>query len=141
MGEPVGDVTVTHAALSGVEVTPEEVPSAIDEFPVFGAVAALARGETVVRGAEELRHKESDRIDRLAGELRKASVEVETFRDGMRIIGGGRLSSARFASHGDHRLAMAMGVLSLALPEGGEVEGAEAADVSYPGFWQALAGA
>ena len=138
MGEPVGDVTVEYARLTGVRVTPEEVPSAIDEFPILGVVASVAEGETTVTGAEELRHKESDRIDTLAGELRKAGVEVQTFPDGMRITGGTKLHTARFASHGDHRLAMALGVLGLALPQGGVVEDAEAAAVSYPGFFDEL---
>jgi len=99
----------------------------------------VGRGDTEVRGAEELRHKESDRIDTVAGELRKAGVRVSTFPDGMRISGGARLLSTRFQSHGDHRLAMALGVLALAVPDGASVEGASAADVSYPGFWSELA--
>ena len=117
-----------------------DVPAAIDEFPVFAAVAATARGETAISGAEELRHKESDRIDAVAEELRKAGVQVETYPDGMRITGGGALTPARFDSRDDHRLAMATGVLSLAIPGGGVVEGASAADVSYPGFWAQLLG-
>jgi 3-phosphoshikimate 1-carboxyvinyltransferase len=137
-GEPVGDVIAEYGPLQGVVVEPAEVPAAIDEFPVLGAVAAVARGETEVRGAEELRHKESDRIDALAGELRKAGVAVETFPDGLRIRGGRPLDPARFQSHGDHRLAMALGILALATPRGGVVEGADAADVSYPGFWREL---
>ncbi|GAB4262187.1 MAG: 3-phosphoshikimate 1-carboxyvinyltransferase [Deferrisomatales bacterium] len=140
-GEPVGDVEVSYGPLEGVEVSPEEVPSAIDEFPVLAAVAAVARGETRIRGAEELRHKESDRIDAVAGELAKAGVPVETFPDGMTIRGGRPLAPARFRSHGDHRLAMAAGVLALAIPGGAEVQGAGAAAVSYPGFWQELLGA
>ncbi len=139
-GEPVGDVVVEHGALEGVEVSPAEVPSAIDEFPVLAAVAAVARGETWVRGAEELRHKESDRIEAVAGELRKAGVPVETLADGLRVTGGAPLRPAVFESHDDHRLAMAMGVLSLAIPGGAAVDGAEAASVSYPGFWTQLLG-
>lgn len=139
-GEPLGDVTAEYGPLQGVSVEPSEVPAAIDEFPVLGVVAAVARGETEVRGAEELRHKESDRIDVLAGELRKSGVAVDTFRDGLRIRGGGSLTGARFQSHGDHRLAMALGVFALALPGGGVVEGADAVEVSYPGFWKELLG-
>jgi 3-phosphoshikimate 1-carboxyvinyltransferase len=139
-GEPVGEILVEHGPLRGVAVAPDEVPSAIDEFPILGTVAAVARGETEVRGAEELRHKESDRIDTLAAELRKAGAGVETFADGLRVTGGASLASARFESHGDHRLAMALGVLSLAIPGGGVVEEASAADVSYPGFWKELLG-
>jgi 3-phosphoshikimate 1-carboxyvinyltransferase len=139
-GEPIGDIVAEHCLLTGVAVASDEVPSAIDEFPVLGVLAAAARGETVVRGAEELRHKESDRIEALAAELRKAGASVETFPDGMRISGGKPLASALFDSHGDHRLAMALGVLALAIPGGAGVEGAEAASVSYPGFWPELLG-
>jgi 3-phosphoshikimate 1-carboxyvinyltransferase len=137
-GEPVGDVVAEYGELRGVDVHSAEVPAAIDEFPVLGALAATARGETEVRGAEELRHKESDRIDVLAAELRKAGVSVETYPDGLRITGGAALRSACFESHGDHRLAMALGVLSLVIPGGAEIRGAEAASVSYPGFWKEL---
>ncbi|GAB6063376.1 3-phosphoshikimate 1-carboxyvinyltransferase [Deferrisoma palaeochoriense] len=140
-GEPVGDVVVQHGPLSGVEVGPEEVPAAIDEFPALAVVAARAEGETVVRGAEELRHKESDRIGTLARELRKAGVDVETFPDGFRIRGPAALRPAAFESHGDHRLAMALGVLGLAIPGGAEVDGADAASVSYPAIWDELPGA
>ncbi|MBI5016977.1 MAG: 3-phosphoshikimate 1-carboxyvinyltransferase [Deltaproteobacteria bacterium] len=139
-GEPVGDIVAEYGPLVGVSVARDEVPSAIDEFPALGAVAAVARGETEVTGAEELRHKESDRIDALAAELRKAGVAVETFSDGMRIAGGAPLQPARFQSHGDHRLAMALAVLALAIPGGAVIEGAAAAAVSYPGFWQELLG-
>jgi 3-phosphoshikimate 1-carboxyvinyltransferase len=139
-GEPVGAVTVEYGPLRGVAVAPEEVPSTIDEFPILSAVAAVARGETEIRGAEELRHKESDRIEAMAAELRKAGVPVETYPDGMRIEGGRPLAPARFESHGDHRLAMALGVLCLAIPGGGAVEGAAAASVSYPDFWRELLG-
>jgi 3-phosphoshikimate 1-carboxyvinyltransferase len=141
-GEPVGDIVAEHGPLVGVSVAADEVPSAIDEFPALGAVAAVARGETEVTGAEELRHKESDRIDALAAELRKAGVAVETFADGIRITGAapGALRPAAFESHGDHRLAMALAVLALAIPGGAEVRGAGAASVSYPGFWQELLG-
>ncbi len=139
-GEPVGDLWVEHGVLRGTRVGPEEVPSAIDELPVLGVVAAVAGGTTEVRGAEELRHKETDRIETLARELRKAGVPVEVLPDGFRITGGSPLRPARFHSHGDHRLAMALGVLALAIPGGAEVEGASAADVSYPGFWESLQG-
>jgi len=137
-GEPIGDVVAEHGPLRGVEVFPSEVPAAIDEFPVLGALAATATGATEVRGAEELRHKESNRIDTLADELRKAGVAVETYPDGLRIAGGAGLRPARFESHGDHRLAMALGVLALAIPGGAQISGAEAASVSYPGFWKEL---
>jgi 3-phosphoshikimate 1-carboxyvinyltransferase len=140
MGEPVGDITVEYGPLTGIEVGAADVPSAIDEFPIFAVLAAVAKGETAITGAEELRHKESDRIDAVAAELSKAGVKVETYLDGMRIQGGAKLKPARFESHDDHRLAMSTGVLALAIEGGAVVNGAEAADVSYPGFWKELLG-
>ncbi len=137
-GEPVGVIEVCHGKLRGIEVGPAEVPGAVDELPLLGVVATRAQGVTTVRGAAELRHKESDRIEALAAELAKAGARVETFPDGFRVHGGGPLRAARFESHGDHRIAMALGVLSLCLPEESEILGAGSADVSYPGFWDAL---
>ncbi len=137
-GEPVGTIEVCHGRLRGIEVGPADVPAAIDELPLLGVVAAKADGVTTVRGAGELRHKESDRIEALASELAKAGARVEAFPDGFRVHGGAPLRAARFESHGDHRIAMAMAVLALGLPGESEILGAGAADVSYPGFWDVL---
>ncbi len=109
VGEPVGRLIVRPRRLSGIEVPPELVPLAIDEFPVIFVAAALASGETVVRGAGELRHKETDRIRVMADGLRTLGIDVEEYPDGARIRGG-RFRSGTVDSAGDHRVAMSFAV-------------------------------
>lgn len=108
-GEPFGRLIVRPSRLHGVEIPPELVPLAIDEFPVVFVAAALAAGETVVRGAEELRHKESDRIHVMADGLRALGIEVEELADGARIQGG-RLQGGTIDCGGDHRVAMSFAI-------------------------------
>jgi 3-phosphoshikimate 1-carboxyvinyltransferase len=131
--EPVADLRVRHAALRGIEVPESLVPDMIDEFPVLFAAAAVARGTTVVRGAAELRVKESDRIAAMAGALRALGARIEETEDGA-IIHGGVLTGGRIDSHGDHRIAMASAVA--AQVAGGTVAIADCANVatSFPGF-------
>lgn len=107
--EPVGRLIIRPAELHGVAIPPELVPLAIDEFPMVFVAAALARGETIVSGAAELRHKESDRISVMVAGLRALGIEVEELPDGARIQGG-RFSGGTINSHGDHRVAMAFAV-------------------------------
>ena len=139
-GEPVGDVLARHCALKGVEVGPDVVPSMIDEFPVLCAVAATASGTTTIRGAAELRLKESDRVSAMAEGLRAMGVGVEEFDDGLCIEGTEALKGARVHSRGDHRIAMALSVTALAAEGNSTVEDAEAVDISYPGFFETLQG-
>jgi 3-phosphoshikimate 1-carboxyvinyltransferase len=140
MGQEVGDVTVGHAAeLKGVEIEPARVPSLIDELVCLAAVACTARGKTSIRGAGELRHKESDRISALARELVKCGAEVAELDDGLEIRGkGGFVEPAKYDSHGDHRIAMAAAILACAARGRSEIGGVEAASVSFPGFVQTL---
>lgn len=133
-GEPVADLIVSSRNLKGIEVQPEDVPRTIDEFPVFCVAASLAEGRTVIRGAGELRVKESDRIRTLAEELSGFGVGVEEFPDGMSITGSGVLKGARSRSHGDHRVAMAMTVAGLAAEGKTRVEDTEWIETSFPGF-------
>jgi 3-phosphoshikimate 1-carboxyvinyltransferase len=138
-GEPVADLRVRGAALRGIVIPEELVPLAIDEFPVLFVAAACADGDTLLRGAEELRVKESDRIEVMARGLRALGVELETYPDGIRIRGGASLGSARIDSCGDHRIAMAFCVASLRAT--GPIVIGDCANVatSFPGF-RALAG-
>ncbi len=139
-GEPVGSVQVTGGtALRGVEVGSDEVPSLIDELPLLACLGARAAGETVITGAAELRVKESDRISAVAENLRQLGVEVEELPDGLRVRGSDRPLAGHVSTRGDHRLAMAFGVLA-ALP-GNRIDVAhrEIVDVSYPGYWADLA--
>ena len=132
-GEPVADLRVRHAALRGIEVPVENVPDMIDEFPALFVAAARAEGATVVRGAAELRVKESDRIATMAAGLRALGIEADESPDGA-TIRGGALRGGRVESHGDHRIAMAFAVA--AQRADGPVRIRDVANVatSFPGF-------
>lgn len=110
--EPIATLIARKSNLVGADVPPEYVPLAIDELPLIFALAACAEGETVITGADELRHKESDRIAIMAEGLRNLGVAIEEFEDGLRITGG-PVSGGTINSHGDHRIAMAFSVIAL----------------------------
>ena len=133
-GEPVGDIVVRSAALRGTEVPASEVPLTIDELPIVALLGAFAEGRTVVHGAEELRRKESDRIETVVGGLRGLGARIEAAPDGFMVEGTGGLPGGHLDAAGDHRLAMLGAVAGLASREGVEVSGFQVADVSYPGF-------
>jgi 3-phosphoshikimate 1-carboxyvinyltransferase len=137
--EPVSDLDVAHGALEGTVVEPDEVPLAIDELPLVALLGCHAEGETIVRGAQELRVKESDRIAGVVEGLRGLGGEIEATSDGFAVRGTGGLRGGRIDAHGDHRMAMMGAVAGLASREGVEVVGIDAAAVSYPGFVEDLA--
>ncbi|HEV2980828.1 MAG TPA: 3-phosphoshikimate 1-carboxyvinyltransferase [Solirubrobacteraceae bacterium] len=136
--EPVSDLDVAHGALEGTVVEPEEVPLAIDELPLVALVGCFAEGETVVRGAQELRVKESDRIACVVDGLRGLGADIEASEDGFAVRGKGSLRGGVIDAAGDHRLAMMGAVAGLASREGVEVIGMDSAAVSYPGFVEDL---
>jgi 3-phosphoshikimate 1-carboxyvinyltransferase len=138
-GEPSGRIRARPSRLRGVEVGGRDVPLAIDELPLVALAACFAEGETTIRDAAELRRKESDRIATVSGALTALGAEVQTSKDGMRIEGRGGLRGGAIDSHGDHRIAMLGAIAGLASREGVEVEGMDAAAVSYPGFESDLA--
>jgi 3-phosphoshikimate 1-carboxyvinyltransferase len=138
-GEPAGDVGVRASELVGATVGPDEVPGLVDELPFFALAAAHARGESVVRGAEELRLKESDRIETVVEELRRLGAHIRATPDGFRIRGvPARLRGGVFETHGDHRLAMLGAVAGISSIEGVDLRGAEAVEMSFPGFFELL---
>ncbi|MHB8531422.1 MAG: 3-phosphoshikimate 1-carboxyvinyltransferase [Solirubrobacteraceae bacterium] len=132
--EPTSDLDVAHGALEGTTVEPDEVPLAIDELPLVALLGCFAEGETVVRGAGELRVKETDRIAGVVDGLRGLGAEIEATGDGFVVSGTGGLRGGTIDALGDHRLAMMGAVAGLASREGVEVLGMDAAAVSYPGF-------
>lgn len=132
-GEPVADIHVTGTELAGFDIPPELVPLAIDEFPALLATAALARGTTRLRGAAELRVKESDRIAGVARGLRALGIAVDETADGMTVTGG-RLQGGVVDSHGDHRLAMAFAVVAQAAAGPVTIRHCRNVDTSFPGF-------
>jgi len=139
-GEPVADLHVRSSKLKGIKIPEEQVPLAIDEFPALFIAAASAEGETILTGAEELRVKESDRIQVMADGLVALGIDARPTPDGM-IIQGGQLKGGTVDSHGDHRIAMSFAIA--ALRASGEITITDCANVntSFPGFVSLAAGA
>jgi 3-phosphoshikimate 1-carboxyvinyltransferase len=137
-GEPVSSLRGRLSKLVGTTVEAGEVPAMIDEFPVLAVLAARAEGVTRITGAAELRVKESDRIRVMVENLRAVGVEVEELSDGLEIEGGDHPLTGRISSHHDHRIAMAFGVLGALEGNRIEIDGADVADVSFPGFWNLI---
>lgn len=138
-GEPAADLEVHSAPLVGTTVAGDEVPLAIDELPLFALAAACARGESRLRGAAELRAKETDRIEATVDALRALGARARAHEDGFSITGvPTRLRGGRMESRGDHRLAMLGAVAGLASREGVRIGDADAVSVSFPGFFEML---
>jgi 3-phosphoshikimate 1-carboxyvinyltransferase len=138
-GEPAGDVVIRASELVGASVSAGEAPALIDELPLFALAACHARGSSVVRGASELRAKESDRIEGVVEELRRIGAHIRATKDGFRVRGvPARLRGGHVDARGDHRLAMLGAVAGLSSREGVELTGAEAVETSFPGFFQLL---
>ena len=137
-GEPIADIVARSSQLKGTTIVEEEIPFLIDEIPVLAVAMAVAEGESEVSGAEELRVKESDRIQAICEALSKMGVAIEERRDGFKIKGPNKLKGSAVSSYGDHRIAMALSIAAL-LAEGETViKQAQCIDVSFPGFPQLL---
>ena len=137
-GEDVGTVVVHSSALSGIDLPIDAVPSMIDELPLLACVAARAEGTTRVRGAAELRLKESDRISTVVSNLRAIGVDAEEAPDGFTVTGSDQPLRGRVRTLGDHRIAMAFGVLGAIPGNAVEIDDPSCVSVSYPAFWDDL---
>ena len=138
-GEPVGDLEVQSAELTATDVAPAEVPLLVDELPLFALAAAMSRGDSKVTGAGELRVKESDRIETVTTGLRAIGVHISARDDGFTVRGvPARPTGGRVASDGDHRIAMLAAVAGLVSRDGVDVGDADAAAISFPGFFDLL---
>jgi len=137
-GEPVADILVRSSRLKGIEIGGEVVPRAIDEFPVVSVAAAFAEGTTIIRDAQELRVKETDRIAAMTAELGRLGGRVEATEDGMVIAGIEHLKGGNVTSHGDHRIAMSLAVAALRAQGAVEIEDTECTATSFPNFWELL---
>lgn len=143
LGEPAGDVTVSGRVATPVTVEAGEVPGLIDEIPLVALLATQAPGRSTIRGAAELRVKESDRLRATAEILTAFGARVRELPDGLEIEGGTRLTGARISSHGDHRMAMMGAVAGSAARGQTVIEESEASSISYPGFveaWRSIGG-
>jgi 3-phosphoshikimate 1-carboxyvinyltransferase len=137
-GEYVSPIEIEPGSLRAVEVGEAEVPSMIDELPMLACLAARAEGETRITGANELRVKESDRITAVVSNLQTIGVEAHELPDGMTIRGSDKPLGGRVITHGDHRLAMAFGILGAASGDSVEIDDPDCVTVSYPNFWDDL---
>jgi 3-phosphoshikimate 1-carboxyvinyltransferase len=138
-GEPVADLEVRDAPLLATSIGPEEVPRLVDELPLFALAASHARGESVVEGAQELRVKETDRIETVTNSLKAVGVRIAASEDGFRVRGvPARPRGGPVHTRGDHRIAMLGAVAGLTSRDGVEIENAEAVAVSFPGFFELL---
>lgn len=138
-GEPVADIHCrTAAGMKGIHIEEDIVPSLIDEFPILCVLATQAEGITDIRGAKELRVKESDRIRAMASELRKFGVELEEYPDGIAIKGKTQLRGCEAESYGDHRIAMSLSIAGLAAEGTTTISDASCVDISFPWFFEVL---
>jgi 3-phosphoshikimate 1-carboxyvinyltransferase len=137
-GELRGTVKVEGRELRGITIAGADAAALIDEIPVLAAIAPYTTGGVEIRDARELRVKESDRIAAIAANLRAMGAQVEEREDGVKIAGGQQLRGAEIDSLGDHRIAMAFAVAALRAEGETQIRGAEAAVISYPGFFDAL---
>jgi 3-phosphoshikimate 1-carboxyvinyltransferase len=136
--EPVATITARAARLHGTEIGGALIPRLLDELPLLALVATQAHGRTVVRDAEELRVKESDRVATTVGELRRLGADITETPDGFVVQGPTRLRGARCHSHGDHRIAMMLAVAGLVAEGETVIEEADCVEVSFPRFFETL---
>lgn len=137
-GEIVADINVKSANLRGITITEEDIPSMVDEIPILAIIASQAEGETVIRGASELRVKESDRIKAIVNNLKTLGIQVEELEDGMIIRGPQKIKGGYVDSYKDHRIAMGFAILGLISQEGIKIKDADCVYISYPEFFNHL---
>lgn len=135
-GEPVADIVIRSSELHGTEIAGAIIPRLIDELPVIAAAAVFAEGKTVIRDAQELKVKETNRIRAVADEFRKCGIDIEETADGMIITGGKPIHGADFAAYGDHRMAMSLAILAQLADGESTLDDSSCVDVSYPGFFE-----
>ncbi|NLK44773.1 MAG: 3-phosphoshikimate 1-carboxyvinyltransferase [Tissierellia bacterium] len=136
--EPMGDIYVSYAPLKGIRVDESLTGRLIDEIPILAVAAAFAEGTTTIRGAEELKFKESNRIESIAKELRKMSVDIVPLPDGLIIKGENKLTPARVNTHKDHRIAMALSIAAMAIEGESEILDSHWVNISYPNFYDII---
>jgi 3-phosphoshikimate 1-carboxyvinyltransferase len=136
--EPVADLHIESSRLKAIEIGGDLIPRLIDEIPLLTVAACVAEGKTVIRDANELRVKESDRIASTSQELSRLGARIEELPDGMVIHGGKALLGKEVQSHGDHRLAMSLAIAGLVAGGNTSIQNARVAEISNPDFWEEL---
>jgi 3-phosphoshikimate 1-carboxyvinyltransferase len=138
LGEPRGDLIIKSSNLKGITIEGSIIPKIIDEIPILSLAACFASGETIIKDAQELRVKESDRIKATVQELFKLGANISETKDGMIIKNSPKLNGSEVNSHGDHRIAMMLGISGLLAEDQTTITNAEAANISYPDFWDQI---
>ena len=136
--EEYGDIKVIYQALKGISLEGNIIGTLIDEIPIIAVAAAFAHGKTIIRNAEELKHKETDRIKAIAMELRKMGCNIEELEDGLIIYGDQELKGTTLSSHNDHRIAMALTVAALNSSGNSKIRDSQCVNISYPNFYSDL---
>lgn len=136
--EKIADLTIQSSKLTGIEIGGEIIPRLIDEIPVIAVLATQAAGRTVIKDAEELKVKETNRIDTVVSQLKRLGADIEATDDGMIINGVAKLSGGEASSFGDHRIGMAMAVVGCVATDEVKIDDVEAINVSYPNFFEHL---
>lgn len=137
-GEPIGSITISSSLLNGTTIGGDIIPTLIDEIPIIALLATQANGETIIKDAEELKVKETNRIDSVVSQLKKLGANIEATEDGMKIIGPTNLHGAEVESFHDHRIGMMLSIASLIANSPIQLKNAEAINVSYPNFFRDL---
>ena len=132
------DLVVVSSSLKGIDVPIELIPTMIDEIPILALAASQASGRTVIRGAADLRKKESDRIHAIVSLFRAMNIEVEEFEDGLAIVGPQRIRGNAVHCFGDHRIAMTAAIAALVSFEEIHIDSVASVDTSFPSFWTLL---
>ncbi|WP_353097476.1 3-phosphoshikimate 1-carboxyvinyltransferase [Tissierella praeacuta] len=136
--EPVGDIYVSYAPIKGIELDGNIIGRLIDEIPIIAVAAAFAEGNTVIRNAEELKYKETDRIHAIVNELKKMGADIIALPDGLIVNGKKKLNPAIVNTYGDHRIAMALSIAALNIEGASEIENTQCANISYPDFYETI---
>ena len=136
--EPIGDIEIKHSQLKGINIEGNDIGRCIDEIPIIAVAAALAKGRTIIKGAEELKYKESNRIETITRELSKMGANIKALPDGMIIEGVKELRPTSLNSYNDHRIAMALSVAALTAKGRSYIEKCECINISYPNFYTTL---
>ena len=134
-GELAADITVETSRLHGTEICGDIIPRLIDELPIIATAAVFADGKTVIRDAQELKVKETNRIRAVVDEFKKAGIDITETDDGMIINGGKPIHGADFVTYGDHRMAMSLAILAQLAEGNSTLDDAKCVDVSYPSFF------
>lgn len=136
--EPMGDIYVTHRPLKGIELDSRLIGRLIDEIPIIAVAAAFAKGTTKINNAEELKYKETDRINAISNELKKMGADITPLSDGLIIEGRERLDPASINTYNDHRIAMALSIAALNIDGETEINNSQCVNISYPNFYDGI---